>query len=163
MLVFLTQFCELSTVPPSPFPVVQYIKTVCGWKGVEGVESCWRPFSAQEFNTLYLTRCSTCKIARPPQIKTQEGRGPQTNKHLPQSLFTGQTFQMTTFCFGVHIVNQGFWGLSKMTRAFALYTLYTMHLRVRASLWAQCMRQIRANEAPVMDQNLTRSLALLQL
>ncbi len=28
---------------------------------------------------------------------SQEGRGPQTDKHLPQSPFTGQLFQITTF------------------------------------------------------------------
>ncbi len=33
-------------------------------------------------NTLYLTRFRIYKIARPPQTKTWEGRGPQTNKHL---------------------------------------------------------------------------------
>ncbi len=32
----------------------------------------------QELNTLYLTRFRTYKIARPPQTKTQEGRGLQT-------------------------------------------------------------------------------------
>jgi len=38
----------------------------------------------QEFNTLHLTRFSAYKIARPPQTKTLDGRGPQTDKHLPQ-------------------------------------------------------------------------------
>ncbi len=32
--------------------------------------------------------------------------GPQTDKYVPQSPFTGQFFQMMTFCFGVNIVNQ---------------------------------------------------------
>ncbi len=32
--------------------------------------------------TLYLTRFIIYKIARPPQTKTQEGRGPLTDKHL---------------------------------------------------------------------------------
>ncbi len=44
----------------------------------------------QEVNTLYLTRFRTYTIARPPQTKTYEGRGPHTNKHLPQCPFTGQ-------------------------------------------------------------------------
>ncbi len=48
---------------------------------------------------MYLTRFRICKIARPPQIKAQEGRGPQIDKHLQQSPFTGQFFKMTTFCF----------------------------------------------------------------
>jgi hypothetical protein len=46
-----------------------------------------------QFNPLYLARFRTYKIARPPQTKkTYEGRGPQTDKHLPQSLFNGQFF-----------------------------------------------------------------------
>ncbi len=36
------------------------------------------------FNTLFLTRFRTYKIALPPQTKTSEGRGPQTDEHLPQ-------------------------------------------------------------------------------
>ncbi len=44
------------------------------------------------FCTLYLTRCRTYKIDRPPQTKTQEARGPQTDKHLPQSAFIGHNF-----------------------------------------------------------------------
>jgi hypothetical protein len=40
----------------------------------------------QEFiNTQYLTRFRTYKIATPPQTKSLERRGPQTDKHLPQS------------------------------------------------------------------------------
>jgi hypothetical protein len=34
-----------------------------------------------------------------------EGRGPQTDKYLPQSPFTGKFSQMTTFSFGVFTVN----------------------------------------------------------
>jgi hypothetical protein len=41
----------------------------------------------QEFKTLNLTRFRTYKIAKPPQTITQEGRGPQTDKYLPQSPF----------------------------------------------------------------------------
>ncbi len=60
----------------------------------------------QEFNTLYLTRFRIYKVARPPQTKTQEGRGPQTDKHLPRNPSTGQFVRVTTFCFGVYKVNQ---------------------------------------------------------
>jgi hypothetical protein len=35
----------------------------------------------REFNTLFLTRFRTCKIARPPKTKIEEGRVPQTDKH----------------------------------------------------------------------------------
>ncbi len=51
----------------------------------------------QEFNTLYLTTFKTYKIARPPQTIIQEGRRPQTDKHLPQSPITCKFFYMTTF------------------------------------------------------------------
>jgi hypothetical protein len=61
-----------STRPPIPCAKVQYIYRQCvahdrGW-GV--VESLWRPYSAGVYNTLYLTRFRTYKIARPPQTKT---------------------------------------------------------------------------------------------
>jgi hypothetical protein len=36
---------------------------------------------------------------------SQEGREPQTDKHLLQSPFTGKFVLMTTFCFGVYTVN----------------------------------------------------------
>ncbi len=57
---------------------------------------------------LYLTRFTPNKIySQTIQTKTQDGRGPQTDKHLFQSPFTGQFVQMMTFSFGVYtIVNQ---------------------------------------------------------
>jgi hypothetical protein len=59
------------TTPPIPKVNVQYIQTVCscgrGWGG--GVELCCRPYILQEFNTLFLTRFRTYKIATPPQTK----------------------------------------------------------------------------------------------
>ncbi len=58
----------------------------------------------QEFNTLYLSRFRTNKISRPPQTKG-EGRGPQTDKHLPQSPFTSKFLQMTTFCVAFYESN----------------------------------------------------------
>jgi hypothetical protein len=75
MLVFSTQLCELfphltfslvqlSPPPRLPCVKVQYIQAVCGWMG-------WRLLSSVgdhillEFNTLYLTRFRTYKIARP--------------------------------------------------------------------------------------------------
>ncbi len=56
-----------------------------GW----GILSPVGDHSLQEFETWYLTRLRTYKIARPPQAKTLEGRGLQTNKHLPQSPLAG--------------------------------------------------------------------------
>jgi hypothetical protein len=110
VLVFSTQLCELLPVAPltlslvqlsSPLPSVkvQYVWLGGGW----GVLSPVEDHILQEFNTLYLTIFRTYKIARPPETKTLEGRGPQTDKHLPQSPFTGQIFRMTTFYFKVSI------------------------------------------------------------
>ncbi len=38
----------------------------------------------------FMARLSRRRMIWLPQGKTQEGRGPQTDKHLPQSPFTGQ-------------------------------------------------------------------------
>ena len=47
----------------------------------------------REFDTPYLTRFRTYQIDRPPQTKNLGGEGePQTDKHLPQSPFTGKFF-----------------------------------------------------------------------
>jgi hypothetical protein len=59
--------------------------------------SCDLDHILHEFNTLFLTRFRTYQIALPPQLKTYEGRGPQTDKHLPQSPFTGKFFYITLF------------------------------------------------------------------
>jgi hypothetical protein len=67
-----------------------------------GVLSWVRDHILQEFKNLYLTRFRTFKIARPPQIKTLEGRGPRTDKHLPQSPLKGKIFQMATFCISFY-------------------------------------------------------------
>jgi hypothetical protein len=87
MLVFSTQLCELfppltfSLIHlPTPLPPSQSKRTVSVWPGVSCVGD----------HTLYLTRFRTYKIALPPQ--TQEGREPQTEKHLRKSPFTDQFF-----------------------------------------------------------------------
>ncbi len=97
MLVFSIQLRELLplqpfhwfTSPPLPKVKALYIKTVCGWEGVGGVELVGE-LILQGFNTLFLTRFSTYKIPLPPQTKTWGGGGAQTDKHLPHSPFTGQ-------------------------------------------------------------------------
>ncbi len=99
MLVFSTHLCELLPLKPSfwfnfpPLPCikVQYIQTVCGLEGVGVVESCWRPYPAEVLHSVS-EQIHTDKIARPPHTKTMERRGPQTDKHLPQSPCTGQSF-----------------------------------------------------------------------
>jgi hypothetical protein len=51
------------------------------------------------------TLLGTYIIAGPPEAKTYERRGPQTDRHLPQSPFTCQFCQITTFCLGFYTVN----------------------------------------------------------
>ncbi len=61
----------------------------------------------QEFNTLHLTRFRSYQIATPPQLKTYEGRGPQTDKHLPKSPLNQVNFFcifVEVFLFGCHLV-----------------------------------------------------------
>jgi hypothetical protein len=58
----------------------------------------------QEFNILYLTRFGTYKIATPPQTKPRRGgdlRQINTCRKVPLQV----SFQMTTFCFDVYVVN----------------------------------------------------------
>jgi hypothetical protein len=79
MLVFRFSFVSycpsniLSGSPPPPLSCVkvQYKQSLCEWDGVGGVTvSPVGDHILQEFNTLYLTRIRTYKIARPPQTKT---------------------------------------------------------------------------------------------
>jgi hypothetical protein len=74
MLVFLSKLCELmllysllsgSTLPPPPLPCVKYSVAGRGWKVLSPVGD----HILQEFNTQYLTRFRTYKIARPTQTK----------------------------------------------------------------------------------------------
>ncbi len=87
----------LSCSPPIPPPHSKSqskVQTVCVWEGVGGgALSCVGDRILQEFNTLYLTRFRTYKIALPPQTKPKGGRGPQTDKHLAQSPFTDKFFR----------------------------------------------------------------------
>jgi hypothetical protein len=54
------------------------------------VESIYRSYTN-------LTRFQTYRIALPPQIKTKERRGPQTDKHLPARPFAGQFLRKAEF------------------------------------------------------------------
>ncbi len=63
------------SLPPPLHPCVkvQCIKTVSGWEGVGAGVWVLSPVGEhvlQEFNTLYLTRLRTSKIARPPETIT---------------------------------------------------------------------------------------------
>jgi hypothetical protein len=65
------------------------ILALTGWpsNSIYCTDSIWLGGSA------HFTRFRTYKIALPPQTKTLEGRGPQTDKHLPRSPLKGQYFR----------------------------------------------------------------------
>ncbi len=80
-------YCPSNLLSGSPFPVSKYsLYRQCdagrGWVMLSFVGD----HILQEFNTLYLTRFRTYKIALPPQRKPSR-RGSLTDKHLPQSPF----------------------------------------------------------------------------
>ncbi len=73
-------------------------------EGLGCVESIYSINIVQELYTVYLTRFRTYKSALPPQTKTYEGRGPQTDKHLPPSTFIWLIFNKCRHLgFGVFI------------------------------------------------------------
>ncbi len=71
------------SLPPSPPSLCmnKYRGTVCNGGG-GGDWVVWRA-STGVIHCVCLTKFRTYKIVLPPQTKTQEGRGPQTDKHLP--------------------------------------------------------------------------------
>ncbi len=100
MLVFSTPLvsCYLSTFsltshtpPPLPKVNVQYIQTVCGGGG-GGVLSCVVEHILQEFNTLFLTRFRTYKIATLPKKKRPVWR------HLGIGVFKIPSSMVRTVC-----------------------------------------------------------------
>jgi hypothetical protein len=75
-------------------------------RGVGGVKLCCvGDHILQEFNTLYLTRFRTYKIARLPQTKTVEGKGPQTDIHRSKVPIQVNFILMTTFCIAFNQSN----------------------------------------------------------
>ncbi len=59
---------------------------------------CWRPYAAEFLHSVSdQIQNIRYKLARPPLTITQEGRGPQIDKHLPQSPSTGQFFDKKFF------------------------------------------------------------------
>jgi hypothetical protein len=77
--------------PPLPKVNVQYIQTVCGRDGVGG-GGCW-----VVLETIFCGSLTLCfwpdseprKLLYHPKQKQKEGKGSQTDKHLPQSPCTG--------------------------------------------------------------------------
>jgi hypothetical protein len=80
--------------PPTPPSLCQstvYAVSVSLGGGGGGVKSCWRPYSAGEFNTLHVTRFRTYK--KHPKQNPRRGLGLRQKKNdLPQSPFTGKFF-----------------------------------------------------------------------
>ncbi len=95
-----TQLCELlplyllfSSPPPPPhlnkYRSLQSTQCVTGG----GDRVVWRAYSGVLHSVFDQILKLLYKIALPPQTKTkktEQGRGPQTEKHLPPSTFTGQ-------------------------------------------------------------------------
>ncbi len=76
-------FSLVQLSPPPPCSLCQstlYIQTVYGWEKVWGVLNPGWNNILKEFNTLYLTRFRTYKIARPPPNKTLGGEGASDRK-----------------------------------------------------------------------------------
>ncbi len=98
MVVFstpLVKYCPsnlLTGSPPPPVPVWIStgicIYTVCnrGWRGSGCVESIYRSYTL----CIWPDSKPTKLLYHPKQKTNKEGRGPQTDKHLPPSPFTGQ-------------------------------------------------------------------------
>ncbi len=71
---------------------------------------CW------SYNILYPTRFRTYKASTPPQTKTQESRGRQTDKHLYRSIFLDDGILL---CCLYTVVNQSM-TLSREVRALVM-------------------------------------------
>jgi hypothetical protein len=69
----------LSGSPPHP-SLLPKVKDIEWLREGKGVLSCVGDHIHQDLNTLFLNGFRNYKIAIPPQTKTYEGRGPQTDK-----------------------------------------------------------------------------------
>ncbi len=116
MLVFSTQLCELLppllpslwfNSPPSPLPRVE-VQCVAG-RGRRGVWVVLETTFCMSFDTLCLTRIKPTKLQDRAQTKTLGGGGGGGLRRIKSYCkFPMQVnfFEMTTFCFGVLIVNR---------------------------------------------------------
>ncbi len=88
----------LSGSPPPPIPLSQSqstiycTQTVCGFEGIGG---CWVVLEAifcRSLTVCFWPDSEATKFLDHPKQKPRRGGGVQTDKHLPQSPFTGQFF-----------------------------------------------------------------------
>jgi hypothetical protein len=70
-----------------------------------GYPSSFEDHILQEFNTVYLTRLRTYKIARPPKQKPSRGGGLRQINTCRKVPLQVNFLDDTTFCFVVYIVN----------------------------------------------------------
>ncbi len=112
MLVFSTQLCELlplyllSGSPSPPIPPSQSQHTVYTdsvW--LRGGRGCWVVLEIMFCRSLTLCfwpDSEPKKLLHHPKQKPRRGGGPQTDKHLKQSPFTGQFLRKPTFTIGIY-------------------------------------------------------------
>ncbi len=86
----------ISPPPYTLYTCIQYIHTGKGWEG--GRLEPERRFEWQHFKKLGLKY-------QHDWLYQMYLQSINSDKHLTQSLFAGQSFYMTTFCFGDYIVN----------------------------------------------------------
>ncbi len=87
----------LFPVTPPP-PRVKDMQTVCGWEGLGGVESCWRPYSEGVLYSIsdQIQNIQNCYSPKEKNLEG-EGAGPQTDNQLPQSLFVWSLLRRRNF------------------------------------------------------------------
>jgi hypothetical protein len=85
--------------PDPPFPVSKYsIYRQCVAGRERGVLSHVGDHILQDFNTLYLTRFRTYKIARPPQKKPTKGGASGRQTHAAMSLYRSIFLDILLWC-----------------------------------------------------------------
>ncbi len=106
------------TPPLPPFPKSTY--TVCGWEGM-GVLSWLESKFCRSLSLCFWPDSEPTKLQHHPKKKSRKG-GPQTDKHLPQSPFTGKFFYITTF--GIAFYQSNLSTVGKQGEGWGLYGVY---------------------------------------
>jgi len=81
-----------SSPPPLPKVNVQYMQTVCGWEGVGGCLVVLETIFCWSLTLCLWPDSEPTKLIYHPE-QNQEGREPQTDKHLPLRPITSKFFR----------------------------------------------------------------------